>query len=351
MKRWLAILLTLATTAALPACTEAPPEPPGGAAGEPPANLAGAGNGASEAAGGDSRYILVGGSLVGSWEDGAWVSAGGDRPDRAFSLGEILGEDGFYVYEQEGWELPRENYLMQCEIHTHNDGVGGLLERDADTRGLLDPLAAFVPAGEERRTFALPTALTGEAGELLVPAYSFSFAFGGRTPALAVSQRIEAPDSRWDTWEPGQSDDLLAEERALAESYLRGRGYTGEFTMEVIEISRGSGTADCYLFLDSARDEGNYWTGGPEDGGFFSFVLCRRADGTLEEVYEETVSYEAFRADSVTLFAVEPVGVWDLNGDGTEEVCLRDRHWEWGWYDVLERQEDGTWEIVLQMEY
>ena len=41
----------------------------------------------------------------------------------------------------------------------------------------------------------------------------------------------------------------------------------------------------------------------------------------------------------------------DINGDGTPEICLRDGRWEWGYYYVMARDQDGTWQRVLQANY
>ena len=354
MKRWLAILITLAALASLPACQEAGDSTRQAETVPPAVSTGGDGTAEEQAGAGVDRplYVMVGGQLVGSWADGRWVSADGPE-EQAFTLAEVLAEEGYYVYNQGDWSEPRENYLMQCEFYTYNDGVSGFQERDLDTQALLDPLAAFVPEDAwEERAFALPTDLTGQAAELLVPDYGFSFRFGGTTPDLAVSRRLSLGDAYWYTWEPvgPEEYDPAAEEHALAEEILAERGYGGEYTLDVIRVATDRGE-DAYFFLSSAYDEGGYWLEEPGVERFFSLVLCRRADGTVETVYEETVSYEDYLEDTPLLFHVEPVGVWDINGDGVEEVCLLDRHWEWGWHYVLERGADGSWEIVLQAEY
>ena len=283
-------------------------------------------------------YIFVGGQLVGSWEDGGWVSAVSQAGNHPFTMGEILGEDHYWTYEKG----LRKGYLIQCECFTLPRELGGFLDEERDTAALLDPYAVYVPvadAGTDRRVFALPVELTGEAAELPVPDYAFYLTFGGTYPDLAVSRQLE---DTWSNWrQEGDPDwDSYA---AMAEEALADRGLTGPYRLEVAELSGGE-----LVLVINDKDSEDYWERGPEGGKFFNLVLYWRADGVLETVYENIVD---FNGELTNIIRISSMGVWDLNGDGTPEICLQDGRWEWGYYYVMARDGDGIWRRVLQADH
>lgn len=345
MKRWIAMLLALMTAFALTACSKNTGEVENGKTPEEPSNqeeISGQ-SGAAEKEKGRPLYIFVDGQLVGSWEDGQWVSAVSEEGNHPFTLAEILAVDGYYVYQQVDmdWDTPRENYLIQCEFYTYNEGVSGFVDEARDTAAMLDPLAIFVPEDAwSCRTFALPTVLDGEAAELLVPNYSFELSFGGVTPELAVSQRIEAPEIFWQT-----EGELSDEYTALAEEALGSRGLTGAYQMETVVLEDG---AVC-LVINNDDTLPGYWDDGPgkgpEGGVYFNLVLYVTPEGSVETVYENVVSYDDHVTNTTHIF---PKGIWDLNSDGQVEICLEDSRWEWGYNYVMARNEDGIWQRVLQ---
>ncbi len=349
MKRWIVMLLALITALTLTACSEntgetendkTPEEPP--AQGE---DSAGQGEElAQEEEKDHPLYIFVNGQLVGSWEDGAWISAvpvgesengtfvsAGDSETRDYTVAELLAEEGYYLYTPE-----RQGELCtQCEFYTESDGYG-LEEDQPGAAALLDPYAVAVPEWEwDKRTFAFPTILEGEAADVTMPDYSFGFTFNGLWPELAVSRPLtELPCyAQEDGNEAFQS---------VASYALQELGIEGDFRLTAALV----GTDEAYLAVNSAYDEGGYL---PEEAEqIFSFVLRVLPEGEVETVYQHV---EPYTGDVLSTFRIFIQGVADLNGDGTLEVCLRDVRWEWGYYYVMARGEDGTWQRVLQADY
>lgn len=354
MKQWAAILLTLVMALTLTACSKEegkaengnlPQEPPaqgGEDAGEE--EVTGEAEGLPTGDQGDRPlYIFVGGQLVGSWENGAWVSAvplgesehgtfvsAGDSEVRDYTVAEILARERYYTYSQ-----GTEACLLQCELYTVSDGPGGFDWDLRDTAALLDDYAVYVPEEKwAKRTFALPTVLEGEVAKLLVPDYAFTFSFGGTLPDLVLSQPLE--DTPFCAWETG-SDNPYWE---TAETALRKLGIEEDFCLSVAMTGQVDGRV---LAINSAYDEGGYL---PEDAEqIFSLVLWVDADGEVETVYQRV---EPYTGDVTAVFRIFIQGVADLNGDGAPEICLRDGRWEWGHYYVMARDEDGTWQRVLQ---
>ena len=348
MKRWLLVLLALMMAATLTACSRNTGETvKNETPGEPPMQ--------EEDSGGEEEvpfqeeekdrplYIFVGGQLVGSWEDGQWISAvplgesengtflsAGDSETRDYTVAEILAEERYYTYTQ-----GTSGCLIQCELYTTSDGPGGFDWDLRDTAAVLDDYAVYVPAEEwDRRTFALPTTLEGEVAELLVPDYSFTFSFGGTLPDLALSQPLA--ETPFYAWEVGPDDPYWE----TAETALRELGIEGDFCLSA---ARTGQVDEQVLAINSAYDEGGY---PPEDAEqIFSLVLWVNSDGEVETVYQRV---EPYTGDVTSMFRIFIQGIGDLNGDGQMEVCLRDGRWEWGHYYVMARGEDGTWQRVLQ---
>lgn len=357
MKRWLTVLLALIAAISLAACGEnsnetengnLPQEPP--AQGDEDSGQGGEITGEAEGLptedqGDRPLYIFVGGQLVGSWENDQWVSAvplgesehgtfvsAGDGQVRDYTVAEILAQERYYTYSQ-----GTEACLLQCELYTTSDGPGGFDWDLRETAAQLDDYAVYVP--EEawaKRTFALPTTLEGEAAALLVPNYSFTFSFGGTLPELALSQPLkETPFSAWEV----EAADYYPEYWETAEAALRALGIQGDFQLTVAM----AGQADQQvLAVNSAYDAGGYL---PDDAEqIFSLVLWVD-NGEVETVYQRV---EPYTGDVTAMFRIFIQGVADLNGDGQMEICLRDGRWEWGHYYVMARDENGTWQRVLQ---
>ena len=367
MKRWMMVLLSLALALALCACADggqnsgenSENQPQSGEDGQPgPAE--GEETGEPEEPATRPIYYFVEGQLVGSWEDGKWVSAAplgswegaeewvsaGDGADRTFTVAEILAMEGCYVYDLE----MNPTVLLQCEFPTYSDGLGGFLdayEREPSVSELLDPYAAYVPEESyQNRVFSLPTVLEGEAAELAVPNYSFNVFFGGQIWKLAASQPVAWLNGSWDVEDWGDDVNDLSAQRAAAEAYLRERGLTTEgYGWNVFQGDLNSDGMDEYvLMVNSPRDDAlGFWSADGEDP--YAIVLVYYPDGTVETVYERTIPYTE---DATELFSIHLAAAADLNGDGSAELCLRDVRWEWGFFYVMERQADGSWQRVLQ---
>ena len=284
-------------------------------------------------------YIFVHGQLVGSWENGQWVSAVSEEGGHPFTMGEILAEDHYWTYQNDG----TNGYLMQCEFSTYHYGLGGFMDEARDTAALLDPYAVYVPEEEwEQRTFALPTTLEGEAAELLVPNYSFVVSFGGSFPDLALSQPLSSPIYFGDEVKEYHPD--IGQWQEIAETTLEKMGIDEDFFLSGVAYTGQE--REAVLAVNSARNQYGFWQ--EDNKQVFSLVLWIRSDGTVETVYRNV---ERYTDDATMSFRIMLQSVCDLNGDGQMEVCLRDSRWEWGQYYVMARDENGTWQRVLQADY
>lgn len=356
MKRWLLVLLALMMAATLTACSrntgetvknETPGEPP-----MQEEDSGGEGEVLSQEEEKDRPlYIFVGGQLVGSWEDGQWISAvplgesengtfhsAGDSETRDYTVAEILAEERYYTYTQ-----GTSGCLIQCELYTTSDGPGGFDWDLRDTAALLDDYAVYVPEEEwDRRTFALPTTLEGEAAELLVPNYSFVVSFGSSFPDLALSRPLSSPIYFGDEVKEYHPD--IGKWQEIAETTLEKMGIDEDFFLSCVAYTGQEGEA--VLAVNSARNQYGFWQ--EDSKQVFSLVLWIRSDGTVETVYRNV---ERYTDDATMSFRIMLQSVCDLNGDGQMEVCLRDSRWEWGQYYVMARDENGTWQRVLQADY
>lgn len=346
MKRWIAVLLVLTMTLALAACSKNTGETENDKTPEKSSNQGETSNQEDQPPEGP-LYVFLGGYLAGSWEKGQWVSAvplgeqengnfvsAGDGETRDFTVAEILDQEGYYLYtpEQQG------DLCTQCEFCTISDGYS-LEEYQPGAAALLDPYASVLPEGEwGRRTFAFPTLLEGEAADVTMPDYSFDVSFEGIWPELALSQPLSSSVDFGHQVE--DSDENAQNWREIAETALKELGIDEDFRL----TTAGTGEeGEIVLVVNSAYDEGGYWL--EESEQVFSLVLYVRSDGTVETVYQRV---EPYNGDVLGIFRIFFLGVCDLNGDGQAEVCLKDGRWEWGYNYVMARNEDGTWQRVLQ---
>ena len=341
MKRWIIMPLALMMAFTLTACSQNAGETENDKTPEAPPiqgeDSAGQGEEPSqEEEEARPLYIFVCGQLAGSWEDGAWVSAVSEEGGHPFTMGEILAEEHYWTYREAG----ADGYLMQCEFPTYHYGLGGFLDEARDTAALLDPYAVYVPEeAEARRTFALPTTLEGEVAELPVPNYSFVVSFGGSFPDLALSRPLSSPIYFGDEVKEYHPDSGQWQE--IAETTLEKMGIDEDFFLSGVAYTGQEGEA--VLAVNSARNQYGFWL--EDSKQVFSLVLWIRSDGTVETVYRNV---EPYTDDATMSFRITLQSVCDLNGDGQMEVCLRDGRWEWGHYYVMARDENGTWQRVLQ---
>ena len=151
---------------------------------------------------------------------------------------------------------------------------------------------------------------------------------------------MEWLNASWNVEERGDDVADLSAQRAAVEGYLQERGLTAEgYDLEVVRDDLDGDRTDEYILLvNSPRDDAlGFWSADGEDP--YAFALVYYSDGTLETVYERTIPYNE---DATELFSIHFTTAADLNGDGTAELCLRDGRWEWGFYYVMTRQEDGS---------
>ncbi|MDD2422538.1 MAG: hypothetical protein PHU78_10470, partial [Heliobacteriaceae bacterium] len=54
-----------------------------------------------------------------------------------------------------------------------------------------------------------------------------------------------------------------------------------------------------------------------------------------------------YTSDVTAHFLTSPIGVFDLNGDGMHDICVKSIGWEGGSNFVLAKNAQGEWEQVL----
>ena len=125
---------------------------------------------------------------------------------------------------------------------------------------------------------------------------------------------------------------LTEDERA---QYVQGYLDEGDFD--------GDGRRESMVFANTPWDENGWWELSEQDGGAFALALLLREDGAAETIYSRFADYTG---DMTAIYRLQPIGAYDLDGDGTAEVCMTIGYWEGAEHLVLRRQ-DGRWETVL----
>lgn len=244
-----------------------------------------------------AHYIFLEGTLVGAWEDSGWHSAeNGEDP----VLAQPLEEARYYTYSP-------EQYLGTAEEVTLETAESG----EGETLTL--PAAAETPGDWE----------------------SYRVRFGEETCALAVSDSADCLPSvvQWKGGDAVSQEDLVAVQLTAVREGLE---ENLEVRTAVVDFD-GDGKQETYIFANTLPSE----TGEPVERA--ALVLLREEDSRVETVYARLLSPE----DADAPFSLAPVGIYDLNGDGEEEICLRVQEGDRVSHLVVSRT-GGRWGIVLR---
>ncbi len=82
----------------------------------------------------------------------------------------------------------------------------------------------------------------------------------------------------------------------------------------------------------------------PDNGALFSIIIFLDDDEKYKTVYSR---FSDFTNDVTGHFSIAPVGIFDLDGDGSFEICANMQEWEEGSTFVLSKNEAGEWETVM----
>ena len=244
-----------------------------------------------------AHYIFLEGTLVGAWEDGAWHSAenGEDQV-----LDQPLRETVYYTYSP-------EQYL-----------------------GTAEEVALKTAESEEKEESQPLPVSAEEPGDWR----EYTAYFGAENCTLAVSESADCLPSvvQWKGGDAVSREDLVAVQLTAAQA-----GLEQELTVQTAVVDfDGDGKRETYIFANTLPPE----TGEPAEQA--ALVLLREEDSRVETVYARLLSPE----EQVSELSLTPVGIYDLNGDGSEEICLRVQEGNLVSLLVVSRTA-GRWEIVM----
>lgn len=243
-----------------------------------------------------AHYIFLEGTLVGAWEDGAWHSAENEEDQ---VLDQPLRETVYYTYSP-------EQYL-----------------------GTAEEVALKTAESEEGESQPLPVSAE-EPGDWR----EYTACFGAENCTLAVSDSADCLPSvvQWKGGDAVSQEDLVAVQLTAAQE-----GLEQALTVQTAVVDfDGDGKQETYIFANTLPPE----TGEPAEQA--ALVLLREEDSRVETVYARLLSPE----EQVSELSLAPVGIYDLNGDGAEEICLRVQEGNLVSLLVVSRTA-GRWEIVL----
>lgn len=286
-------------------------------------------------------YVALDNVFVGGYLDGQWKSTGkigaSYESDAVFTAGPVFGQQYWYYEKGEG---PQKAKTLSTYV---GEGPGGF-----------EPprIGEFAPYARECdewgfAVFDLPCQLGEEAAGIPLPAYGFSLAFGPeqggkRIFAASAERDLRVGDPQWcgEGWKQPVSEQETAAVRAVLED----NGISADPWIEALRLDfDGDGRRESMVFANTPWDENGWWELSEQDGGAFALALLLREDGAAETIYSRFADYTG---DMAAIYRLQPIGAYDLDGDGTAEVCMTIGYWEGAEHLVLRRQ-DGRWETVL----
>lgn len=243
-----------------------------------------------------AHYIFLEGTLVGAWENEMWHSA---ENGESQILAQPLEETPYYTYSP-------EQYL-----------------------GAVEEVTLVTAENGEGETLSLPVTAE-EPGDWK----AYTACFGAENCALAVSDSADCLPSvvQWKGGDAVSQEDLVAVQLTAAQEGLE---QDMEVQTAVVDFD-GDGKQETYIFASTVPPE----TG--EQVERAALVLLREEDSRVETVYARLLSPE----EQTSVFSMAPVGIYDLNGDREEEICLRVQEGDQVSYLVVSRTGE-RWGIVL----
>ncbi len=292
----------------------------------------------------DATYFVIGGILAGSWENGAWRSLNGtdgsyeESSSNDFYFKDVLKSPRFALYSRKGSVGYSEFALVNG-----GEGVSGF--EDGDKTELFAPYAKPDPGDvwPFSMEIRLPAAFGPEMDGVKIPHYGYALRFSYDTVDLATNSPDDLNAYGTVDWGSYWSEEWGVALKSLLEKYkIYGEPHIDDSAAVDID---GDGEREMLLFANTPKDENGHLKISPEDGGSYSVILLRRADGSYETVYER---YCQYTSDVTVQFSLHPLGIFDLNGDGRYEICANMVQWESGYTFVLSQNENGSWATVLR---
>ncbi len=296
----------------------------------------------------EATYVTIGDCFFGAaLSDGTWK-------DEGFTVAELLAVPTYTAYTADG----QPSDATTVYLYT-GEGPGGF-EAEAGKRlntyasGDPDEITGLLP-------FSLPVSIVGNDARIALPNYNARLVFDLNAVApLVLSKPVTVLPRPVEQIEP--TDDMTAAVKSKLDGYgLYGApaeikaAYrldpTGDTPLTL--IIAGSPAIDGYPVVSA--DEYTY-----RDSG--SYAMCLLYDGTTATTLAE--HHKAYDFDTVPptktppsvymvsdhCYALQLLGCYDVNGDGTMEIALRDAGWEWG-SGVLFTLANGKWQRVLESHY
>ena len=294
----------------------------------------------------EAAYFVVGGHLVGSWENGAWRSLNDPegRYEKQYSndfyFKDVLSRERFALYSRRG--------KVGCsDFALINGGAGVSGFENGDKTELFAPYAKPDPGNlwPNSMEIKLPAAFGPEIDDLKIPDFGYSIRFSYENIDLATNSADDLNTCgkvEWGSHSLTTDRDHAALKDILSKNRIYGETHFDDSAMADID---GDGAQEVLLFAGTPTDEAGYLKISPEDGGNYSVILLCRADGSYETVYKR---YREYTSDATAHFGLRPLGIFDLNGDGEYEICADMVEWEGGYTFVLSRDETGKWQTVLR---
>lgn len=312
---------------------------------------------ASQPGNADSEYfILVGNLLVGSYKNGQWHSA----ENNPIYIADLLGQKAYYCYDQtESMGVSKKlTFCYEQSLSNSFDGDG----------------TPFIPYAEEhdeqsqRISFNLPFELPEDLRTVKSQTYNTNIYFDIQFPSGEEHVIPLILSADFDPLPKSEVKELTGtfsgEDKAAVKAELQRLGVPGapvnitetyEFDIE------GDGTKEQFIFAETPKDDENGWPNVSEEeitndqSGYYYVVLCKDETGYSTVVswcwpYEFSTRKPDIQPGIYYCDAIRSVhleGIFDLNNDGTFELCLLQPEYESGQMFVYALNEHNTWDRVL----
>ena len=300
-------------------------------------------------------YFFIDGMLMGAFVNGEFLSRYDKYctfGDRDFTYGEFFAQPWYELYSQNGYL----GYSTEIWLPTPPDLSNPLGYEDADL------LRQFASDEIERKTiYALPAALSGEAYEVNYPRYNGYIHFGDGILATNAGHNPLPRDVV-------ETEEITERDIELARKELEFSGIPGA-TPDISEVwvcdLNNDGNKERVIIAHAPRDEhrallitedeinnnnsGNY-TMVLIDDGINACCIFKKTNFYSDIVIRPEIPLQWNLEYYLTGYSWVS-GIFDLNGDGLFEICIRWIDWEAGNYTVYSLNEPGKYDQVLQSNY
>lgn len=217
-------------------------------------------------------------------------------------------------------------------------GVSGLGSEgvESDRTKILTPYSKAIDFNESDRQFALPTKL-GEECAILATNATFDL-----LPRKTIQGGKSLNDSERQYIKNALQENGIQSEPNLTDS-LQG-DFDNDGEDEYLLAANTQKEEDGYPYISEYERS--------HPSGSYSMVILEETDGSFEPVYSEFNRYnnksdEGYTWDVENCGSIDLLGAYDLDGNGSYEICLEYRGWEWGHVWAMAKAADGTYQTVM----